>query len=573
MSERVDNRVGWLRGVALRVAVVAFAFALVMTGLTLREYWNFRAAPPLPSRQLEELRQRLASETQNETLAIQARALDLRLRRHHFRVQARIRLGIALLATGFLVGAVGMIYRTATVHRFPNLGQGGLIPHADRESFNAYLQSVGGGVLMAALAGIALFAGGGEEGVPAAAPTPPIEAEPPAVEIGTPRALLAKEWVALRGLDGRAIGDRSGTPTRWEGRKGTHVRWKRAVEMPGFSSPVVFGGQVFLTGGDQTLRVLYAFDTETGALNWKHEVSGIDGSPVEAPEVTEDTGYAAPTVAVDGERVFAIFATGDLVCTDLAGKRIWVKNLGVPENHYAHSSSLLAWRNLLFIQYDHGTEQVLFAFDGATGEIVWSVDRESEISWSSPVLVDGDANDAFLVINAAPNVAAYRARDGEELWNVEAMSGEVGPSATFDDKHIYVANDGASLVALDRKTGAIVWETDEPAMPDAASPLCVNGVIIMPTGMGVVSGIRASDGKLLWEHEHDKGFYASPVAVGNRVYMTDLNGLTFVVEPGETWKEVAKNPLGEAAAATPAFVGKRIYLRGFKHLYCIETTQ
>ena len=113
------------------------------------------------------------------------------------------------------------------------------------------------------------------------------------------------------------------------------------------------GEYLDVSGADLEGQEVYCFDRNTGELLWQKPVVGIPGSPEEPPDVSFDTGYAAPTMTTDGIHVFAIFATGDLVCLNFKGERIWALNLGVPQNHYGHSSSLIIYRNLLIIQYDH----------------------------------------------------------------------------------------------------------------------------------------------------------------------------------------------------------------------------
>jgi hypothetical protein len=57
--------------------------------------------------------------------------------------------------------------------------------------------------------------------------------------------------------------------------------------------------------------------------------------------------------------------------------------------------------------------------------------------------------------------------------------------------------------------------------------------------------------------------------VGDRVYLTDKEGMTVVFKVSDKYEELARNPLGEKSGATPAFPKGRIYIRGEKHLYCI----
>lgn len=550
-----------------RIAAVSLTFSMVMAGLLISLHLSRPASPALPFQGLNKLRAELQESPTNDVLRGHIRKLDLELRKRHFRAEVRLHLGAILLGVGITIFILAMTGLTWSRRSFPRLDKAATVPHADRESLQTYLSALAGGIVLAMIAGTMVWLREPPFPAVAAAVPEPDKPDPTGAPKGPDRQTLAANWVSFRGLDSLGICQRNNPPTRWSAKEG--IRWKVKIRKPGFSSPVVFDKKLFLTGGDKKMRFLYAFDAETGALLWAHAADKIPGSPKEPPEVTEDTGFAAPTVTTDGARVAAIFATGDMVCTDFAGKRLWARNLGVPENHYAHSSSLLSWRGLVFVQYDHSGEQSIRALDFATGKTTWQTDRESDISWSSPVLVDGDKEDAFLVINAAPLVAAYRARDGKELWKNECMSGEVGPSPAVLNGVVYVANDGASLVALDAKTGKTLWENDEPIMPDAASPLVTEACVFLPNGLGSMTGLDPKSGKVLWEQDFKKGFYTSPVLVGKKIYLTDLDGITYILESGPDYKEMARLPLGEPVAATPAFVGDRMYLRGWKHLYCI----
>jgi outer membrane protein assembly factor BamB len=141
-------------------------------------------------------------------------------------------------------------------------------------------------------------------------------------------------------------------------------------------------------------------------LLWTGIADKIQGSPAAPPRVTEDTGLSAPTVATDGNHVYAIFGTGDVIAFDMNGTRVWARNLGVPDNHYGHSSSLLVWDNKLFVQYDTNRGGKVMALNTATGETIWEKIRTSKISWASPVLAQVDGK-YQLILTADPIVAGY----------------------------------------------------------------------------------------------------------------------------------------------------------------------
>jgi len=286
--------------------------------------------------------------------------------------------------------------------------------------------------------------------------------------------------------------------------------------------------------------------------------------------VLAETGFAAPTAITNGQYVAATFGTGELVCVNMKGGRIWAKHLGIPKNHYGHASSLISHENLLFVQYDQKVNSRLLAFHLASGKPAWQAKRGA-ISWSSPVLVDNRGRMELILTNSKA-VDSYDPKTGRLLWRAECLGGEVAPSAAYAGGVVYVANEYATASAIDvgnHGSGPkILWQWDE-ALPDAASPLANEDYLILPSGYGVVNCLDVKTGKVLWEHEFDDGFYSSPILVGDRVYLIDLSGAMQVFKMDDKFELLGVSEIGEDAYTTPAFVGDRIYIRGMIHLFCI----
>jgi outer membrane protein assembly factor BamB len=361
----------------------------------------------------------------------------------------------------------------------------------------------------------------------------------------------------------------------WSAEEGTHILWKTPVPTHGMSSPVVWGKRVFLTGADDAGRQIHCFDADTGELLWRHDVNGVPGFPAdsEPPEVMDQTGLAAPTPTTNGRHVAAVFATGELVVVDMEGERVWARHLGVPENAYGHASSLMSHGDLLFVQYDQEVGSKLLAFDLASGEPAWEAERGA-ISWSSPILVDNAGRMELILTNSAA-VDSYDPTSGRLLWRVECLGGEVGSSAAHADGIVFVAGEGTTGSALDISQHdaepRILWQWDE-ILPDAASSLVKDGYVVVPTGFGAVSCLEARTGRLLWEHDFDRGFWSSPIAVDDRVYLIDRSGDMQIFKLGDAFELLGVSEIGEGAYATPAFVGDRIYIRGLTHLFCVGAT-
>jgi len=372
----------------------------------------------------------------------------------------------------------------------------------------------------------------------------------------------------FRGAEGIGVAFQKNTPVDWNGAGGKNVIWKVKVPKAGFSSPIIWGTQLFVTGADAQSREVYCYDKNSGKLIWDAMADNIEGSPSKMPKVTADTGLAAPTMATDGSAVFAIFATGDVIALDMNGKRLWARNLGVPDNHYGHGSSLIVYKDKLLVQYDTNKSGKLIALSTQSGVTAWETTRSTKISWSSPILVNTGKH-MELILTTNPNVDAYNPESGKSLWSIACLSGEVGPSAGYGDGMVFAANEYAKLVGI--RIGAtpeIVWSSDE-FLPEVSSPLAVNGMVYVATTYGVFACFDAKTGTKNWSQEFGGAFYASPVYADGKIYITDMTGKTYIVKATKDYQLIGAPELGEKAVCSPVFQDGRVYLRGMNQLYCL----
>jgi outer membrane protein assembly factor BamB len=395
--------------------------------------------------------------------------------------------------------------------------------------------------------------------------------EPGAESDAASTETIQKNWPGFRGPNGIGHARQANPPLDWSAKKGTNIRWKIAIPGHGMSSPVVWGDRVFVTTADEDSRLLYCVDADSGKVLWQHEVNGVPGAPDDGklPDVLEETGYAAPTPTTNGKYVAAVFGTGELVCVNMQGKGIWIKHLGVPNNHYGHASSLLCHGDLLFVQYDQKANSQLLAFAFASGKPAWQAKRGA-MSWSSPILAEFKGREELVLTNSKA-VEGYEPASGKSLWRVECLNGEVASSAAYANGKVFVANDGAIASAIDVASPdrKILWQWEE-ALPDSASPVANENHLIMPTAFGAITCLDVKTGKALWEHEFDKGFRSSPILVNDRVYIVDVAGRVQVFRMDDEFELLGVAELGEPVYATPAFVGDRIYVRSLAHLFCVQ---
>ncbi|MFO7898884.1 MAG: PQQ-binding-like beta-propeller repeat protein [Planctomycetota bacterium] len=533
-------------------------------------------------RRLAVLKMKLQMNESDDELRQTIRAYDARLRARH---EQRVRLaqtGGRLLLVGGAVFLTALLY--AGAYRASRSIPEGKPPGKEAQQRTATFArwSVAGiAVVVLAVA----FGGGLFRRAPAPPiPTPPQQDDPqdgqtptPTVPAGDP----AKNWPRFRGPGGLGVAHWTDMPVTWNGKTGAGIRWKTPVPLPGKNSPVVWQDRVFLSGATKQKREVYGFDADTGELLWQTPIEDVPGSPEKVPNVMDMTGYAAPTMTTDGARAYASFANGDLAALDYHGDVVWTRNLGLPDNRYGHASSLTMHKGLLIVQYDQGNmaedglSRVL-GIDGASGDIAWeNDDRPVRDSWTSPIIIDVDGK-AQLVTAADPWVIAYDPGTGEEIWRARCLIDvDAGPSPTYADGLVFVCNDGTPLIGI-RPTGTgDVTETHVAFkvgdyMPDTVSPVA-DGDIVWALSGTILSCYGVRENKMLWDHEFDEVFTASPTLVGDRVYLIDNLGKARIFRRSKAgYKELAAPPLGEKVRASPAFVRGRIYVRGEKHLYCIE---
>jgi outer membrane protein assembly factor BamB len=385
-------------------------------------------------------------------------------------------------------------------------------------------------------------------------------------------------WPRFRGPDGNGVAAQDDAPLTCDVKTGANIGWAAAVPAAGYSSPVVWGDRVFLSGGDETQREVMCFDVASGKLLWQGAVPKTAGSPAEPPEVPEQCGMAAATVATDGRRVYAMFANGDLAAFNFDGSLVWSKFLAFPKNPYGHAASLLTWQDRVIVQFDQGETDdnlsKLYAFDGGTGAIVWQQARPVGASWATPITFEAGGASQIVTL-AVPWVIAYSAKDGAEIWRADCLDGEVTPSPIFAGGTLFVVNPSNKLQAIrpdghgDVTKTHLIWAAEDN-IPDVTSPVSNGELVFALDSGGILTCYDAKDGARQWSHDFSEECHASPSIVGSRLYIVTKKGTLAVVEAAREFKELGRSALGEQVFASPAFALNKIFVRGIKHLICIE---
>ncbi len=590
------------RNVYRNIAFVTVAFALALFVMLGVSWVQMRQATPLQTEVMETLKQLNESNTENVELAEEIRQLDLLSRKAYFTQESHLKSGAWILcAMALVIGLCLRMYFKDT----KNLPEKELDPIDEWLTKSNARKYIGWGVggLAAASVLFAVLSSGIVRGsmndnseMSPLAENDTVLSDTPADT--TANALVAETDVvdttkvdsstlvatveepvdtfptpkltfnAFRGNNSSGRSAARGIPTSWNLKSGKNVLWQKSIPKHGYNSPVVNGCNIFLTGADEQARELYCFDLWTGELRWTVKADGISGSPSSMPQVNEDTGLAASTVATNGKQVCAIFATGDVICADMDGKRLWAKNLGVPDNHYGFASSLLMYGNELIIQYDNNSDAKLIALSVTNGNQLWSKSRNDQIAWSSPIIAKAAGQQAIIVMGN-PAITAYSASNGSELWRVECMSGEVGSSPCASDGVIYGASEYATCIAINAETGETIWEADD-CLPECSSPVATKDMLYVATSYGAVCAYNTETGEVVKQHELTTPFYSSPIIADGKIYLFSNSGKCYIFSAGKEFNLITSFETGENTYATPAFTDGMMVVRTDKSLYVVK---
>jgi outer membrane protein assembly factor BamB len=266
------------------------------------------------------------------------------------------------------------------------------------------------------------------------------------------------------------------------------------------------------------------------------------------------------------------------------GKLVWKRDdFGKMQtrNRFGEGSSPTIEGDMILVPWDHEGPSALYALDKRTGKTIWKADRDEPTCWATPLVV-ATPQGKQVVMNGQTCARAYDLETGKELWRCSGQTERPVASAVAGGGLVFVGSGhrGAFLGAFRPEargdlqgTPGVVWTIDRDT-PDIASPLLSSGRLYFHKGKsGLLSCADAMTGKLHYGATRVQGLdaiYASPIAAGGRVYLTDRSGTTVVIRDADQFEILATNSVGETVDATPAPVDNELFIRGERHLFCIS---
>lgn len=355
------------------------------------------------------------------------------------------------------------------------------------------------------------------------------------------------DWPGFRG-SGDSHSDARNLPLEWSDSK--NLAWTTNLPGYGQSSPVVWRDKVFVTsvaGENKEKLFITGIELKSGRLLWTREyVSSftMKDLPIRSK--------AAPTPAVDRHRLFVFFESGDLFAFDHQGKLLWRRELareyGDFKNVHGLSSSIaLTEQSVVALIADRGPSYLL-SIDKATGKNIWKADLPQSGSWATPVITTYQGR-TQVIISISGRVAAYDAASGKEIWGVNRPKGDVIASPSVSDSLVVIGSGVKGSTFAVRLGGEgditdkqIAWRATN-ATTIYASPLIYQGRVYFVNRVGVIFCLDLKTGAELWNTRIEGECWASPLAVGDRIYFFTIDGTAQVLRAGEKLELLAQNHL------------------------------
>ncbi len=353
-------------------------------------------------------------------------------------------------------------------------------------------------------------------------------------------------------------------PLRFSQRE--QVQWQTPVPGRGHSSPIVVGDRVFLATADEAnpSQSVLAFGLDDGRPLWTTRVSRGGFPENNHPKNTE----ASPTLASDGEHVFAVFfhhRAIHLTALDLDGRVAWERALGAfhPQKYeYGYAPSPVLYRDFVIVAAEHDGPSWIVALNRRTGQEVWRIQRPPNITFSTPVVAHVAGRDQLL-ISGSERVASYDPANGRLLWQVPGTTAATCGTMVWEGDVVFASGGfpKAETIAVRADgRGEVLWKNNQKCYEQ--SMIVVDGFLYALTDKGVLYCWRTADGEQMWRERLAGPVSSSPVYAGGHIYWGNEAGTIYVIRPSPQRCElVAENRLGTELFASPAVSGNRLFYR------------
>lgn len=387
-----------------------------------------------------------------------------------------------------------------------------------------------------------------------------------------------QEWTRFRGPNGSGISEARSIPASWSEKD---FNWKLELPGAGHSSPVLWGEKVFVTSGDtkRSQFVVSCVQAGDGKPLWQKEF------PLTALHKNNLNSFASATPATDAARVYihrTDAARTFLFALDHAGNQVWERDLGPFRAQHGSGASPMVYADKVILANEQDGESFLIAVAATTGKTLWQTPRQtarSSAAYSTPcVHQPTGANPALIFNSEVHGISAIAPDSGKVMWEFPGAFDmrSVSSPVILGDLILGACGSGGGgnyVVAVrpgdaNGKPAERAYEVRKSA-PYVPTSVCVGEWLYLWSDAGIVSRVHAATGAIKWQERVGGNFFGSPVWVDGRLFCVSRSGEVVVVNAGEKFEILARNPLNETTHSTPAVAGGRMFIHTTGHLICV----
>ena len=404
---------------------------------------------------------------------------------------------------------------------------------------------------------------------------------------------LFGNWPDYRGPRRDGVSNVANLPLRWS--ETLNVRWKTPLHGRAWSSPVIWGKQVWLTTATEDGKVLsvLCIDRDSGQILLDRKLFEVaKPRPLSNPINT----YASPSPTIEEGRVYVHFGSYGTACLDTGSFEVLWQRRDLPCDHWrGPASSPHLWEDLLFLHMDGADVQYVVALDKTTGANRWVTFRSADYgdleedgrprasgdyrkAYNTPLVVDFQG-EPQLISPSAKGAYGYDPRTGSEIWQISHGGHSSAPRTLYFDGQVGISTGyiggtaqlwGVRLGGRGDVTGTHVAWKYARGSPKHSSPVLVDGRVYMMSNDGIATCLDFKTGKEIWKGRIGGLHSASVLYAGGRIHFFDEEGQTTIIQPRETLEILARNQLDDGFMASPAVADGALFLRTTTHLYRIQ---
>ncbi len=395
---------------------------------------------------------------------------------------------------------------------------------------------------------------------------------------------VEQNWPRFRGPNGSGICLEQELPTDLSAEK---AAWSVALAGDGHSSPVIWGGSIWVTCFDKSAEQLRldCFDKITGEPKWNWTM------PLKAHPMHTLNCPATSTPALDDRHIYFLAAEPDhlyLIALDHAGKEKWRRDFGAwIAQHGFGTSPIVCHDKVVFFNSQESFQgmpppgnSVAIAVNTSDGADAWTSDLvDDKACYAVPAIwTDSEKREWIVGSTMGDGLFGLDPKNGTMAWQKKVFRQRtVGSPVIVGDS--VLANNGSggggnSLVNLDlsEESHPILYELNY-LISYVPTVITNDKFLFVFNDNGIASCVELKDGKDKWRGRLSEGFSASPVTDGRNLFCLSKKGTIHVCTASENFKFLGKYQLDSPSQASAAISEGRIYFRTKEKLWCFGPKQ